>query len=639
MPKRDSGKSAREARRLTDQTSLNRAFELAHSIFRFTEETRAYALEIVTAALEAVEVRLSAQVEADRHDPDRPTKVRWNTAQWFQILLLCKSATYETNQEAGKKVSLSRDDMIIRYLKHLVVTTFRRNSFHVSLGLSRLVYGYSAAEAVAIYDLVFQDPDSSTRKADAYYRARKSKLIEELERRFHQFLKIQEGARGEKGFQLDPDSNTFSALVFEYLTRFAPWDTMCELPRELDGWNTITPLQSSQASQIHALMHPPCFAKIAEALKLAPPEQSLALPQFFLEGTMPPDQRDRSELSDSEITEIRGTLKDGRENRKKFKPESLRVLVDGVETARLTLDGGPSSTRFDLTPGATLIEVYGREKNRDLLMASHMVIDENGDSVSAEPEMYAITLEGGQKISLTITPVASNGSLVEIAYAAPPRSLWAQLTNRSRTRAVGPRGSKIPVPAWALIMIAAIGLSVAALLAVTWRSDDLIAKVEPTPQTAASPFPQTSPSPQRIASVPLAAPSAKVSPTPERTRGQTMAAIKSIAGIRNVFFMAFGQDAFSQSLHDKLVEKLRARVGVTTNADEADAAITPSVSIVRPSDTTRDQIGQVQLRFVNAAGETIWRTKRYRGTVTLIADEFARDLQAALQHKTGTKPE
>src|ERR1700752_4762655 len=168
MPRRDSGQSARDVGRLTDHTALNKAFELAHSIYRFGEESRSNALGIVTEALQAVDVRLSAQVEADRHDPIKPTKVRWNTAQWFQILILCKSAPYEIEQEAEKRPSISYEDMIIRYLKHLVLTTFTRNSFHVSLGLSRLIYNYSAAEAVAIYDLVFQDPDSSTRKADAY---------------------------------------------------------------------------------------------------------------------------------------------------------------------------------------------------------------------------------------------------------------------------------------------------------------------------------------------------------------------------------------------------------------------------------------------------------------------------------------
>ena len=120
--------------------------------------------------------------------------------------------------------------MINRYIKNLILTTSRRNTNHISLCLGRLLYDYGAAETMAIYDLVFQDPDSSTKKADAYYRARKNKLIEELEKRFHRFVKIDQGTRGEKRFESDDDSGRFAELVSDCLTRFTAWVTRCELP-------------------------------------------------------------------------------------------------------------------------------------------------------------------------------------------------------------------------------------------------------------------------------------------------------------------------------------------------------------------------------------------------------------------------
>ena len=137
-------------RRMTEDRSLNQAFRLAHSIYRFKENDRKTALQIVSNALRAVEVRLLGQHEADRHDPQKPTKVRWNTLQWFQLLIYCKSEEYEKQQESKHSASLSEEDMIIRYIKHLILTTSRRNSFHISLGLSRLLYDYGAAETMAI---------------------------------------------------------------------------------------------------------------------------------------------------------------------------------------------------------------------------------------------------------------------------------------------------------------------------------------------------------------------------------------------------------------------------------------------------------------------------------------------------------
>ncbi len=225
MPKLKTELKRRELVRVIDDAKLNQAFQLAHSIFRYKESARKIALEIVREAWNGVEVRLVAQGEADRHEPQNPTKVRWKNAQWFQILIYSKSEIYERQQEAHDPTSLSEEDMIIRYVKHLILTTLRRNSFHISLGLSRLLYDYRAAESMAIYDLVFQDPDNSTRKADAYYRARKNKLMEELAKRFQRFLRIREGLRGEKKFERRDDSSEFNSLVNNYLNLITPWDT------------------------------------------------------------------------------------------------------------------------------------------------------------------------------------------------------------------------------------------------------------------------------------------------------------------------------------------------------------------------------------------------------------------------------
>src|SRR6185503_8013043 len=203
MPRSRTVGAGYELRRMTEDGSLNQAFRLAHSIYRYKGNDRKTALKIVSDALRAVEVRLLVQHEADRHGPEKPTKVRWNPQQWLQLLIYCKSEEYEKQQESKHSASISEEDMIIRYIKHLVLTTSRRNSFHIALGLNRLLYDYGAAETMAIYDLVFQDPDSSTKKADAYYRARKNKLIEELEKRFHRFVRIYQGRRGEKRFESD----------------------------------------------------------------------------------------------------------------------------------------------------------------------------------------------------------------------------------------------------------------------------------------------------------------------------------------------------------------------------------------------------------------------------------------------------
>ncbi|HKN83463.1 MAG TPA: hypothetical protein VJW17_08500, partial [Pyrinomonadaceae bacterium] len=279
---------------------------------------------------------------------------------------------------------------------------------------------------MSIYDFVFQDPDSSTRKADAYYRARKNKLIEELERRFHTFLRISQGVRGEKRFQSQDDSTQFAELVHEYLTYFTPWETHCELPKPLDTWIAIRGLQSSQASQIHSLIHPVCFSRIAKALKLDPPERRLSLPRFFFateptDNTAPPkDNPSISELTQEEIAEIRNRITDEERRRRKFMPRTLVVLADGIERARLNL-AESNEIHLDVEEDVRLIELVGSSENGELLLASHLVMDDEGDRHENRPQEYSLVLEGGQKISLSVLLLPLNAdnattASVEIKY-------------------------------------------------------------------------------------------------------------------------------------------------------------------------------------------------------------------------------
>src|ERR1044072_5268497 len=260
---------------ITNDAALDRAFRLAHSIYRFRASEREIALDILRESLRGVEVRLVGQDEADRHRPLRPSKVRWGAAQWLQLLISYNSERHETRQEAAGGGSLDEEDFVIRYIKHLILTTCRRNSFHLSLGLSRLLYDYSASEATAIYDFVLQDPDSSTCKADAYYRARKNRLVDELHKRFRNFVRITQGARGQRRFLADEEQTRYASLAAQYLSRFTPWETDGELPERSQPCPPLQPLQTGQLSQMHALIHPPWFSRIPGALRLPPPDRRL----------------------------------------------------------------------------------------------------------------------------------------------------------------------------------------------------------------------------------------------------------------------------------------------------------------------------------------------------------------------------
>ena len=110
--------------------------------------------------------------------------------------------------------------------------------------------------------------------------------------------------------------------------------------------------------------------------------------------------------------------------------------------------------------------------------------------------------------------------------------------------------------------------------------------------------------------------------------------VNSLAQVRNIYVQSFGLDPFSQTLRDKVIEKLQQRFNVTTGPDDADTAVAGSAVLIRRPDAAGGgEAGLIQLRLLNATGETIWRTKRYRGTSTAIADKFASDLKAAFERE------
>src|ERR1043166_2402492 len=408
---------------MTERGALTRAFELAHSIYRFRKRDREIALRIVGDALSALQVRLIAQHEADRHRPQRPTKVRWNSEQWLQLMIFYQSERFEREQEK-ERLLLTREDMLTRYLKHLILTTVRRNSFYVSVGLGRLIYAYEASENVAIYDFVFQDPDLSTRKADPYYRSVKNRILEELARRFEGFVKVEQRSRNEKRFQSDPSSRSLNNLVVDCLNRFTPWATSCKLPAKLDSSSTVPSLQISQASQIHSLIHPACFSRITRLLKLDPPETRLELPMFLFnsEGSSHDDEIP-AELTIDEVGSIRKHLSDLNQSRKDFAPISARILTDGTERGRLDLTR-PGNCRFEIDESVTLIEILGDNGNAELLLGSHLrTFEEDGDPVT-----YSIALGRRSAFYLLIRESfgASGLASVEVSHlkVRPSRSWW-----------------------------------------------------------------------------------------------------------------------------------------------------------------------------------------------------------------------
>src|SRR5262249_49628592 len=269
------------------------------------------------------------------------------------------------------------EDILIYFIKHLVRITVRRNSFYVTLGLSRLLHNYSTAETMEMYNVLMQDPGRV--RDDYYYRSRKGRLMKELKERFGDWLRVTRGARGEERFQTDDTPRQRAELAHECLREFTPWSTNCAIPTELDPFTEeIHDLafdgsdpdreHAIEVNRFHAALHPDCFARLAASLNFASPAERLTTPYFSMSKNRDQD-RDRKpprrsrrapKLDEAELNAVKSLLTEKSSRRKTVAAGLLRIIVDGTERARLDLNRA-SHVRFEAHENDELIEVQSAD--------------------------------------------------------------------------------------------------------------------------------------------------------------------------------------------------------------------------------------------------------------------------------------
>ena len=402
---------------------LERAFGLAYFIHGDKESAR----RIVVGAMAKLQVATAAQHKRLYYNPhgrllpERSpsaalrSKVSFSELHLLQRLIYIESEPYEIQREQARGAKgLRHADLLVHFIKHLVRIGIKRNSFYVTLGLSRLLYTYSTAETMEIYNLVVQDPDRV--KDDYYYRSRKGLLLHELTERFGNLLGTYRGPRGEARLQTENSSDRYSALVVKCLSLFVPWSTPCPVPENLDPVSEdISTLKHrasrsedvTEVNRIHAVIHPGCLQRLILALGFNPPDERLAVPRFFL--TQDEDDQDppRSEtyrepcFDETDLYSIKSALAELASRRRKAAPTILRILVDGTEHARLDLNRA-RRTSFHLKGMPELIEVRGLDDEGDILLASHLIAYDEGIP-QFQPMRTSIITEGNQRISINVS--------------------------------------------------------------------------------------------------------------------------------------------------------------------------------------------------------------------------------------------
>jgi hypothetical protein len=649
---------------------LRRAFRLAY----FIHDDRELAVRIATAAMSKLSAAAVAQDKRFYYKPGgrsrapgskvigSRTKVSLSKSHMLQRLVYVESEPYERQEEQRQNAAIGDESLIKRYIKHLINIALMRNSFHVTLCVSRLLYNYTTAESMKLYDLIMQDPERA--KDDAYWRERKARLMRELKERFGQSLTVVRGPRGEERFQPREDSARHLGLVKQCLQMFTPWDAPCPLPNAGPAPGRIEALtfrgsdpdeeHQIEVARMHAVIHPDCYERLVAGLGLESPTRRLEISKFFHMSDRgpedgPPSDRDQAEEpTEDELARMRRELDDQSARRKRLPTSRLRILVDGGERASLGIDRN-SQTPFEVEEGSKLIEVRTAREEGDLVLAVH-VLGYDDMKPTASPSRFSTELKYGQTISFTISPLRQLreqdgapvfGVSVVVSYKeAHLLSALARVWSRLGfylPRVWRPRRwADTRVLVSILIATSAIGLVWLPIIRErTSQQTQVTGNKEPV--TTASPLPSIPPA--------GAPPSATVSPnvqeprmatppsssepalktTPGVLRWEVGGASASLLDAKKVCVEVTGDRQVDPAIIEYLSRSLQASQRWATVAhDRADALL----SVAGGPDGR-----EVSVQFVNQKGEILWpragsgRGRKYgvtaKGAAKVVADLLA----------------
>ena len=282
---------------------IERAFRLAY----FIRPDRRAAIRVTVEALSHLDDLIKEQ---DRRRYSRPcghrTKVSLSRCQLLQQLVCCVAESSATEGRRAETASGIADDLLIRFVVYLVRIATRRSSFYVNLAVSRILHDYSTAEAMAIYDLLTQDPERM--RADSYFRYGKGLLTKEMRRRFGAWVRATRVARGEIRLCGRRPTQHQAALVGECLRLATPWATRCPWPESFDRWRDPLPELCFKGDhpdgehpvdmrRTHTILHPECYLAATRALGLDAPAERLRVPRFSTGGLGHPARREARRAS------------------------------------------------------------------------------------------------------------------------------------------------------------------------------------------------------------------------------------------------------------------------------------------------------------------------------------------------------
>ncbi len=450
-----------------DHRNFESAFELAYCIHINKE----VAFFVAEDALDELPLMLGNQQKnretsrllsgfwkaGERTRPIRQT-IKLNERQMLQWLVYKQSQAWERQTERGEGLYMpTEEDMIVRYLEHLVFLTLRHGSFYVALAVGPLLYQFDRRETRLLYDILTQS-DTARMKDMGYIGKQRLELLGRICLRFDKMIQTEKRPGGERQLVLRPANHWVFGLVRECLRRFIPWDTACivkpgfdvtDIPGLYFTGDGGSDEDNMEMDRIHTLLDPDCFTLFAGGLakyvRTLPVDnqdkgcdydslnERMAVPQF----SNPPGESPRGyrfqapALTKEDYIRLQRTLDARARRRKSFTPRQLCVYVDDV-LVRSFEAGRTSRARFPVGREAGVIEVRGRDDSGELILA--ILFTELSQIPAGGTFRDSVVHRGGQKVEVQLTPTRDadgevEGARVEVSYVERSffglaRDLW-----------------------------------------------------------------------------------------------------------------------------------------------------------------------------------------------------------------------
>jgi len=500
---------------------IKKVYQLAHVVLGDKEA----AFEVTKKAAQGWEVEFRAQRDRKRYrlaPDDFRQKLIMNDELALQFLTFKLCERLEKAQEsaglAGRGPLPDESYFVLRYIKHIIYKTVQHRSFHVAVGVCRLVYDFSKKETTQIYETLVQD--LRLRKDDQMYKDWKLGLTRALhEKRFPGLLNLQEGQQGVKQFHRRDEQGQVAEVTCHALTLFSPWGTSCLLPEiptrryRFDEFRFVgrNPDAESRVEErrMYAAINPMCFSRLLTLLGLGAESDRLALPLFKLPDNgstiPPPDFTNPPKLSEEQWMEIVNYLTTNRRRRKEGEG-ILSIEVEGVERATLNLEE-KRHVALRLEEDDDLVQVFVKKKGGNVLLGS-LLLSSAGVAGDGRSWRGLVNLGLGKRLGITITPPAQDpystaGANLNVSYEEG--RMFSLIRRAGQGNGGAPRrtagtyasgGLRYLYPAIALVILLAVALPVLWLqypdVPPTRDTDSQSARVIPAP---ASPEARQSPAP------------------------------------------------------------------------------------------------------------------------------------------------